>query len=168
MDLARSKIGFVVAYAASGAYFLATAERLPERVASSFGAGGAAQAFMPRAAYALLFGGLCLLLPIVLLAAFCWMPRRFPQHTNIPLREIWLAPENRAALHARMDRAGLRLAASAALLFAAMHGLVLAANERAPAQLAEREFLLVLGAFVAVTVGTALRLTSVLRKPPPR
>ncbi|HEU4428383.1 MAG TPA: hypothetical protein VFT98_06485 [Myxococcota bacterium] len=168
MEHANAKLGAGAAYAASAAYFIATVPRLPECVASSFGASGIAQAFMPRAVYAAWFGGLCLLLPLVLLLAFCWLPRRFPQHTNIPLREIWLAPENRAAFHARMDRAGLRLGGSAALSFAAIHALVLEANDRQPARLSQGAFLLVLGAFVAVTVGTALHVSFALRRPPAR
>jgi len=168
MEQPKAKLAFGAAYAASAAYVVATLPRLPECVASSFGADGIAQASMSRAAYVALFGGLCLLIPLLLLAAFCWIPRRFPQHTNIPLRELWLAPENRAALHACMDRAGLVLAGSAALFFAAMHALILAANESEPAQLPQRTFFLMLGVFVAVSVGTALRMSLALRKPPPR
>jgi len=46
-----------------------------------------------------------------------------------------------------------------------MHALVLDANEQQPARLANGPFLLVLGAFLAVTVGTAIRLSLAFRAP---
>jgi hypothetical protein len=157
---------FVIAYAASLAYVVSTLADLPEAVASSFGAGGAAHGFMSRRGYGVFFASFSALLPLALVAAFTWLPRRFTRFVNVPQREVWLAPEFRAVLFWRLDFAGYFVAGSAALFLAGMQALLVEANSHAPPRLAQAPFFALVLAFLACTLGTALGLNLSLRKLP--
>jgi len=158
---------FALVYVASIGFVASTLGALPDPVASSFGPSGAARAYMTRAVYARVYVGFSFVIPLAVVAGLCWLPRRFPQLSNIPRRAFWLAPENRARLHALLDRGGFFLGSVAALFFAATHGLLLEANAQRPARLANGPFLGMLFGFLASTVGTAIWLSLTLRRTPP-
>jgi hypothetical protein len=160
-SLARA--AFALAYAGSLAWIVLTLDDLPNPVASSFGAGGVPHGFMPRRSYAALYLGLGAALPLAMLCAFSWLPRRFPRLASIPHRRAWLAPERRGALFARMDAAGIVVASATALFFAATHALVRNANAASPPRLAHGPFFIVMFCFAAATAGTALWLSWSLR-----
>ncbi|MBM4382230.1 MAG: hypothetical protein FJ091_02560 [Deltaproteobacteria bacterium] len=159
---------FALAWAASLAYVVSSLAGLPEVVASNFGAGGAAQGFMTRRVYGVFFVAFSALLPLVLVSAFTWLPRRFSRFVNVPHRELWLTPELRDTLFRRLALAGYFVAGAAALFFGAMHALLVDANTHAPPRLAQGPFVALLIAFVACTLATALGLSLAMRKIPSR
>jgi hypothetical protein len=159
-----AKLAFALAYLGSLAFVTATLDRLPELVASHFGAGGAANALTSRASYARLYLILSGGTPLAIVLGTSWLPRRFPGLSNIPRREFWLAPENRARLHAELDRAGFGIGALTAFFFGLMHWLVLQANERRPPQLDNGAFFAALGTFVAALTAIAVALGIRLRR----
>jgi hypothetical protein len=90
--------GLVLALlAAAGARVVAVWDRLPERMASHFGASGQPDGFTSPQGFfgtmALLGGGVVVSL-LVLPALLRYCP---PQLINLPNRDYWLAPERRAA-----------------------------------------------------------------------
>lgn len=161
-------LGFALVYLATLAFVALSARGLPDPVASSFGTDGVAHGYMSRVVYARIFVGFSAVLPLVLVGALSWLPRRFPRLSRLPNQDAWLAPEHRAALFARLRRAGLLVGCASALFFAAMHALILQANQHTPPRLANGPFLAVLFAFLVATVGTALWLSLTLRAPPER
>ena len=168
MRLESARNLFALTYFASVVSVVGSLGDLPERVASSFGGGGAAQAFMTRTMYGALFTSFSAIVPLGLVAAFVWLPRRFSGFVNVPMREAWLAPEFRVELFRRLGLAGYLTGGSAALFFAAMHALLVEANAHVPPRLAQAPFVAVLLAFLACTIGTALGLSLALRKLPVR
>ena len=159
----RSAVALV--YVGSLASVVLTLGDLPDPVASSFGADGVARSFVARGAHTALVVGLAATLPLLLLAAFSWLPRRFPQLANLPNREAWLAPERRTEWFARLDLAGAIVASATALFIAALHALLLDANAERPPRLAHGPFFALVLGFLATTLGTALWLRRSLRKP---
>ena len=127
MRLESARNLFALTYFASVVSVVGSLGDLPERVASSFGGGGAAQAFMTRTMYGALFTSFSVIVPLGLVAAFVWLPRRFSGFVNVPMREAWLAPEFRVELFRRLGLAGYLTGGSAALFFAAMHALLVEA-----------------------------------------
>ena len=100
MQAAVSRLAswLVVALALIGAAVVAsTSGALPPRVASHFGAGGAANGWMTRENYTWFMMLLTALLPLALLLALAWLPARFERWVNLPHREYWMASPQRAA-----------------------------------------------------------------------
>jgi hypothetical protein len=123
---------------------------------------------MSRRAYGVFFSSFTALLPLILVAAFSWLPRRSARFVNVPHRERWLTPEFREVLFRRLGFTGYFVAGAAALFLAAMHTLVADANTHTPPRLAQAPFIALLLAFLACTVGSALGLGLSLRRGPTR
>jgi hypothetical protein len=127
-----------------------TAERLPARVASHFGASGLANGFMMREAYLAFTIGLVLLPPVLVGLTIALSLRYFPRFLNLPNRDYWLAPERRDQTEAYLTAHTAWLAALLALLALGIHLLVVRANRSIPPQLATGPFLGMLLAFAIV------------------
>lgn len=130
-----------------------TAAALPEVVASHFGAGGAADGFMPRGTYIVLLLVLMLGVPLLLALLPAAVAGRDGKNLNIPLREYWLAPERREHTLAFIRMHGTCFAAAVALFMVYVHWLVLQANLLQPPRLSTSGFtagLVVFFAFLAV------------------
>lgn len=115
------------------AYFVwSTSSALPELVASSFGARGAANAFMPRRIYVAILLALIIGVP----SLFAFLPAAVAangsNYLNIPNREYWLAPERREQTVAFLRAQGYWFAAVIALFLGYVHWLVVQANEHQP------------------------------------
>ena len=166
MGLTSLKNLFVTLYIATIAVVFATGHGLPDTIASNFGDAGRARGFMSRAAYLTMMGLLIGIIPLILVFAFKWLPRRLTNLTNIPNRSYWLAPERRAQFQLRMEHAGLFMGSSVVTFMGAMHWLVFEANEVQPPRLASGPFFLVLGMFVVTTIGFLIWMSLEFRNPP--
>jgi hypothetical protein len=124
-----------------------TADRLPARVASHFGAGGAANGFMARDVYLAFTIGLAVLPPVLVGLTIALSLKYFPQFLNLPNRDYWLAPERRGATAAYLAVHTAWLAALLSVFVLGIHLLVLRANRSVPPQLETGPFLAVLAAF---------------------
>ncbi|HEX8013208.1 MAG TPA: hypothetical protein VF814_20155 [Casimicrobiaceae bacterium] len=127
---------FGLAAAIDGA-ILATSRTLPERVASHFASGGAANGSMPREAYVALVLAMATLLPLFIVAMMARLPRVHPRRIRLPHRDYWLAPERRYSTFATLSGFAWALACALTLFVGGMYWLILVANATNPPQLAE-------------------------------
>lgn len=146
----------------------ATSDAFPDRVASSFGSGGAAQAWMTRDFYTLWTAAFAVGLPWIVFAAIAIAPRLWPRHVNLPNRDFWLAPTQREASLAFLAAHGAALGCLMSLFAVGIHALLAYANALSPPQLPTGAFLTLLGGFLAAI---GLWMVAMLRrfpKPPVR
>ena len=129
-----------------------TADWLPARVASHFGASGLANGFMTREVYLAFTIGVVVLPPALVGLSIALSLRYFPQFLNLPNRDYWLAPERRDETEAYLTAHTAWLAALLALFALGIHLLVVRANRIVPPQLETGPFLAMLLAFAIVMV----------------
>ena len=109
--------------------------QLPERVASHFGAGGAADGWMTRGGYLRTFAWI-VAGTSALFAACAWFTPRIPSGgVNLPERDYWLAPERRGQTNRRIQDYLLGMAAATNVLYLAMLQLTVVANAMAEPRL---------------------------------
>ncbi|MFO0975327.1 MAG: DUF1648 domain-containing protein [Planctomycetaceae bacterium] len=102
--------------------------QLPEVVATHFGADGKPNDWMNRLTATLVVGGIQILLPLFLLG-ITWLSTRLPDSMlNIPNREYWLRPDNRAATISHMYLMLAWIAAITTAFMGVMSHLVFVAN----------------------------------------
>ena len=146
---------FSLAFAVGGygsflAAMAATYQQLPLRVASHFGADGAANGWSSRESYVWTLIVILTVISLVMAGTAAIMRITPTNLVNLPHREYWLAPERREATIAAVQRFGFFMAGLTSLLFLAIHLLTVAANESQPAVLSGAVWWL-LGAFLAAT-----------------
>jgi hypothetical protein len=129
-----------------------TADRLPARVASHFGANGLANGFLTREVYLAFTLGMVLVPSALVGLTIALSLKYFPQFLNLPHRDYWLAPERRAATAAYLTVHAAWLAALLAVFALGIHLLVLRANRAVPPRLETGPFLIVLLTFGIVMV----------------
>ena len=125
---------------------------MPELVASHFGPGGIADAFMPRETYARLMVALVLLVPSLVYFASRSAKRLPASLINLPNKAYWLAPERQVASLASLGRFGAVVACATALLLCLVHGMVMQANRIQPPHLEMMPLIGVLVLFFAMLV----------------
>jgi hypothetical protein len=138
--------------AASAALIVATSAELPLRVASHFASGGRANGWQSRDSYVVWAVGFGVLVPCIVAIAVGWLPRLFPRFINLPHREYWLAPPQRAATLATLASFGYCVGALAALFALAVHFAVIDANAHAPPRLDEARFFTSMAVFAVALV----------------
>lgn len=79
--------------------------RLPERVASHFGADGSPNGWAPKDFFVGLYAGAVVLMAVTLFAASRSVSGKPDNKINLPNKDYWLAPERRAATFAWMTAA---------------------------------------------------------------
>lgn len=77
---------------ADAAFIAATSGALPQRVATHFGAGGAANGWMPRNGCTWTMLVVRTVLPLLLFGALRQLPMCAERYVNLPHRDYWLAP----------------------------------------------------------------------------
>lgn len=160
-----SRIALIVVVALGITQLVALAVMLPETVASHFGLGGKPDAFMPRGAFIVvmaLFETLVLVTALVGPAILRHAPTEL---VNLPNKEYWLAPENKARAIERFTGHMEAFGAAFGALFLVVNTLVLRANLR-QAPLEEAVFITALVAFFAFTAVWTVRLFRAFRIPP--
>lgn len=144
---------FAVAVIVSTAFVIATGQDLPVRVASHFGLRGAADSFLSRDAYVLIFALLTSVVPIVSVAVKTVVARLRPGGACKRHREFWSSPENRDTAITYCTTRSLIIGGMLSLFLAGMHYTVLRANEVQPPRLPYPDFPLLTGLFlIAVAV----------------
>jgi uncharacterized membrane protein len=144
-------------YAAFLVGMAATYARLPERMASHFGASGVANDWMSRDGYVWFMVGVVTFASLTMIAAFGSI-RFLPNAViNIPRRDYWLAPERRDETARTLMRFGLLMVGFESLFFLAIHLMVVAANESQPVRLSNDVWWLLV-AFLATTGVLAFKL----------
>jgi hypothetical protein len=155
---------FGLAIAVTGT-ILATSGALPERVASHFASGGAANGWMAREAYVAIVLAMATLLPLFIVTMMARLPRMHPRRIRLPHRDYWLAPERRDATFATLAGFAWALACAITLFIGGMHWTVLEANATNPPRLAESAADLLAFGFGTVVAAWAIALYLRFRRP---
>ena len=155
---------FIVLLLANAVFIMATSSALPERVASHFGASGAADNYMTHDGYRNYMLAFAIGFPLLMVAAISRLPRLMPNLTNIPNRAYWLAPERRETTFAVLDSYALWLGCLLTLLLGGVHWLLLRANAANPPKLENGPFLALLAVFIAAVIWWAVMLLRHFRK----
>ena len=150
---------YALSAAAAGALYLGGSARgLPPVVASHFGLGGQADAFMSRGAYLGVMLVAIVVIPLGVALLGRWAAALPDAMVKLPNKAYWLAPERRAAtlapLAARLE--WLSVALTAFLSY--VHWLVLRANELPAPHLSAAAFAAGLALFVAFALLWAVAL----------
>ena len=144
-------LGFLLLFGALGALLLATAGRLPARVASHFDGEGRADGWTSRTAYLVTAAAV----PLALGALFASLPlifRKLPaRHINLPHRDYWLSPERKSATIATLGRWMAAPACMLVVFFAELHLATLFANQMEPPRLSG-------GLLLSATIGLLIAL----------
>jgi len=117
------------------AYVMFSSRLLPERVATHFTAGGAADGWMTREDHVLWFtlfsaGVVSALVGVFYLFRFC--PAKY---LNVPNAEFWRSPDHYPRAMEILFVFGLRLASALCIWFMLLHYLLIDANTRSPSSL---------------------------------
>lgn len=156
----------LLCWALFAGYVWQTAAQLPERVATHFGANGAANGWMTRdghVRFTVLMGIGSSAFVVAVFAFIRWIG---DVGLNIPHKDYWLAPERRESTYEFIQRQGILFACLMLGFIAAVHRSILIANQRSPASLALREVGWIGGVFlVAVLLWVAMFVARFFRKP---
>jgi uncharacterized membrane protein len=127
----------------------ATANQLPERVATHFNLQGEANGWMTRSTHIIMMSIFGVLFPLFFVGIF-WLIGSVPSSMiNIPRRDYWLAPERAAETYRYFKRHGLWLACWAVCFAMGIHVVVVLANREAPAHISGTLIWLLAGVFIA-------------------
>lgn len=140
------------------AFVFYTSGYLPENVATHFGAGNQADGWMSRNGYlAFMLGSM---IGVAALVSFIvgTLPAKYPQWTNLPNRDYWLAPQRRDESLNYLNAHGKRLGGLIVMMMLGMHYVVLKANHLQPPALPVAEFSAVLFGFALALVWWLVRL----------
>jgi len=145
----------------------ATHGGLPPRVATHFGAGGAANGWMTRDGYLAFMLVFVLGLPWFVYASVAVLPRLFPRFANLPHRDYWLSPARQGETLTILRTFGAGIAILMTLAITGAHFALLEANALQPARLAEGPFIAGVVLFAAAIVAMAIVFTRRFRRVPP-
>jgi len=133
-------------------------QRLPDVVASHFGASGVANGWMPRDTHVLLAQGLF----IFLTAMFCfmgWIMSRIPaKWVNLPNKDYWFATEREADTRHHLSGWGYGFGAVVNLFLIFAFHLVYLANLSDPVAFDSTTMMVGLVAFVVASIGATIAL----------
>jgi uncharacterized membrane protein len=142
-----------------------TSEYLPERVATHFGASGHADGWMSRNGYIFFMATLMVGMSALVTFVVGTLPRKFPQWTNVPHRDYWLAEERREESLLFLSAHGKRLGYAIVMMMLAMHYIILLANRAQPQALPGSKLSTILIGFAIVLVWWIVRLYRRFPKP---
>lgn len=138
---------------------------LPERVASHFGANGAADGFMPKSSYIRFMVGLHVGLPlfiVIIAATLKFVPSSL---INIPNRDYWLQPSLRAQTLRENETMLVWIGVATCVFLMGLSHLTYVANKNANG-LSMPWFVLLMILFISFVLGVALRSIFRYRKIP--
>ena len=129
---------------------------LPERMASHFGASGAANGWMSKSQFLTLYA--IVLLPAIFLEF--WLPRKLAatpeKNLNLPNKQYWLAPERRAETFAYFETFFAWFGCAFLLVMVSAMGLAMRANFVDPPHMPTGPIVSVLAGFtIFIVVGIA-------------
>ncbi len=116
----------------AAAFIIYTTQFLPDPVATHFGAESRANGWMGRSNYLLFM--LSFTVGLSAFVSFCvgTLPRKFPDWTNVPNRDYWLAAARREESLRYLSVHGKRLGCLIVMMMLGMHYTILVANHTRP------------------------------------
>jgi uncharacterized membrane protein len=139
-------------------FVIYTTAYLPDRVATHFSGDNQADGWMSRDGYLLFVLAFLVGAPLLLSLGIGTLTRRFPQWTNVPHRDYWLAPLRRDASLQFLTAHGKRLGCLVVMLMVGMHYTLLLAHHSQPPRLPVSTFSSILFGFVLALVWWIVRL----------
>jgi hypothetical protein len=138
---------------------------LPERVASHFGADGQPDGWMGRSGF-LVFMAVFGIGISVFIVGISYLSRFFPTSmVNVPHKQFWLSPGQRPATQAFLLVRSWWLACLMVLFMSGLHYVTILANRTTPVGMPGREFMVVMGVFVAGLIAWLFSLARRFRRP---
>ena len=139
-------------------FVIYTTRYLPDTVATHFGADNQANGWMSRNGYLLFILGFMIGISAFVSFVVGTLPRKFPQWTNVPNRDYWLAAERRDESLRYLNAHGKRLACLIVMMMLGMHYVILKANYNQPPRLPLSTFSPILVGFSVALVWWVIRL----------
>jgi hypothetical protein len=159
-----STLIFLLALALAYSFVLQTGKALPALSAVHFDGAGNANGFMPRERYIHFMSWLGLGLPLLIVAVTSVAYAR-ADYFKVPNREYWMAPERADATRSFLIGHGIWFGTLLTGLLCFVHWIVVIANRERPPHLANGLAIGGLLVFTAVTLGWAMLLLVVFRRP---
>ncbi len=135
-----------------------TTRSLPDIVATHFGANNRADGWMTRNGYLAFMFCFLIGVPGFVSLIVGFMPRKFPQWTNVPNRDYWLAGERREESLVFLSAHGMRLACMIVMMMLGMHYTILLANHTQPPALPISIFSSIILGFAIALIWWVVRL----------
>ena len=142
-----------------------TSQYLPDKVATHFGINGQADGWMSRNGYLLLMLAFMIGMSAFVSFVVGTLPRKFPQWTNIPNRDYWLAPQRREESARFLSAHGKRLGYLIVMMMLGMHYTILLANHMRPPALPGSTFTSIILGFALALLWWIVRLYRRFPKP---
>jgi uncharacterized membrane protein len=162
---AAAWVSFICLTAFAIVFVVYTGSYLPETVATHFGADGEANGWMTRGGYLLFMLSFMLGVSSFVSLVVGTLPRKFPQWTNVPNRQYWLAAERRHESLNFLSAHGKRLGCLILMMMLGMHYTVLIANHLRPPTLPASTFSSIIIGFALALVWWIVRLYRRFAKP---
>ncbi len=164
--MAGPMVVLVVLLVVFAAYVTMTMNEAPVRLATHFDVDGQPNDWMTRGGYLAFNLGMGIGMPVFMVATMWVVARLGGRGLNVPNKDYWLAPERREAALDFVRRHGVWLGCIMAGFFAAVHWVVLMANELEPPRLPLPPFVTVIVAFLAAVGIWMTVLLRRFRRPP--
>ena len=122
--------------------------QLPARMASHFGASGAANGWMTKQAFFAVYAAIVVVCALVGFLAPRKIEKSSPARINLPNKDYWLAPERRGATFAYFRSSFAWYACALLLTLVLAMGMAIQANFSSPPRIASGSALTIVAAFL--------------------
>jgi uncharacterized membrane protein len=162
---AAARVSFICLAVFAIVFVVYTGSYLPETVATHFGVDGEANGWMTRGGYLLFMLSFMFGVSSFVSLVVGTLPRKFPQWTNVPNGQYWLAAERRDESLNFLSAHGKRLGCLILMMMLGMHYTVLIANHLRPPALPASTFSSIIIGFALALVWWIVRLYRRFAKP---
>ncbi|HEY5544025.1 MAG TPA: DUF1648 domain-containing protein [Candidatus Binatia bacterium] len=139
-------------------FIVYTTRYLSEPVAVHFGTGNQADGWMSRNGYLIFMLSFMIGMTAFITFVVGTLPAKFPQWTNVPNRDYWLAPKRRDESLRYLSAHGKRLGYLIVMMMLGMHYTILLANHTRPPSLPVPVFTSILIGFAVALIWWIVRL----------
>jgi hypothetical protein len=139
-------------------FIVYTTRYLSEPVAVHFGTGNQADGWMSRNGYLIFMLSVMIGMTAFITFVVGTLPAKFPQWTNVPNRDYWLAPKRRDESLRYLSAHGKRLGYLIVMMMLGMHYTILLANHTRPPSLPVPVFTSILIGFAVALIWWIVRL----------
>jgi hypothetical protein len=146
-------------------FIVYTTRYLSEPVAVHFGTGNQADGWMSRNGYLIFMLSFMIGMTAFITFVVGTLPAKFPQWTNVPNRDYWLAPKRRDESLRYLSAHGKRLGYLIVMMMLGMHYTILLANHTRPPSLPVPVFTSILIGFAVALIWWIVRLSRRFPRP---
>ena len=140
------------------AFISYTTQYLPDIVGTHFGARNQANGWMSRDGYWVFMLSFVIGMPTLVTVLIGSLPRKYPNWTNLPNKEYWLAPERQKDSIAYLSAHSKRLGCLLVMFMLGIHYTIMIANQTQPPTLPVRQFSSIVVGFALALIWWIVRL----------